>query len=83
MESYRRQELPVTLEPVEQDVPYRAFTKSNTIMENVEWLLFRISSEEPEGIFKNTMQRWHRQKVGFCIFGQDTLQEYQEKIPHI
>lgn len=36
MESYRRQELPVTLESVEQDVPYRAFTKSNTIMENVE-----------------------------------------------
>lgn len=83
MESYRRQALPVTPEPVEQDIPYRAFIKSNTIMEKVEWLLFRISSEETKGIFKKTMQRWHRQEDGVCIFGQDTLQEYQEKIPHI
>lgn len=52
-------------------------------MEKIEPVLFRISSEEPKGIFEKTMQRWQRQKERVCIFGKDILQEYQEEIPHI
>lgn len=81
MESYRSQTLPVTLEPVEQDVPYRAFIKSNTIMEKAELLLFRISSEEPKGIFRKQCRDDRDKNRGFAYLDKIICKNTRRKFP--